>query len=198
MWLNNPRKPLEASGTSGMKAAINGVPHLSIGDGWWAEGFTGANGWVIDGAVTGDDYDAVDRADADAIYRLLEEEVVPAFYDRDASNVPRAWIAVVKEAIRTVAPRFSARRMVKLGPLARDASAHSAALLARALEAGPRVRRRIHSARLSVCLASRSSNRGARCAARRTCRSRVAKRSTAATAGTRKSPLKKSSRASSR
>jgi len=113
VWLNNPRKPLEASGTSGMKAAINGVPHLSIGDGWWAEGFSGANGWVIDGAVTGDDYDAVDRADADALYRLLEEEVVPAFYDRDASNVPRAWIAVVKEAIRTVAPRFSARRMVK-------------------------------------------------------------------------------------
>jgi len=113
VWLNNPRKPLEASGTSGMKAAINGVPHLSIGDGWWAEGFTGANGWVIDGGVTGDDYDAVDRADADALYRLLEEEVVPAFYDRDASNVPRAWIAVVKEAIRTVTPRFSARRMVK-------------------------------------------------------------------------------------
>jgi glycogen phosphorylase len=113
VWLNNPRKPLEASGTSGMKAAINGVPHLSIGDGWWAEGFTGANGWVIDGGVSGDNNDEVDAADADALYRLLEEEVVPAFYDRDAGNVPHRWIATVKQAIKTVAPRFSARRMVK-------------------------------------------------------------------------------------
>jgi glycogen phosphorylase len=113
VWLNNPRKPLEASGTSGMKAAINGVPHLSIGDGWWAEGFTGSNGWVIDGGKTGDDVEAVDAADADALYRLLEEEVVPAFYDRDGSSVPRRWLATVKEAIRTVAPRFAARRMVR-------------------------------------------------------------------------------------
>jgi starch phosphorylase len=113
VWLNNPRKPLEASGTSGMKAAINGVPHLSIGDGWWAEGFTGANGWVIDGGAPPDNPDAVDAADAAALYRLLEEEVVTAFYDRDRSNIPRRWLAVVKEAIRTVAPRFSARRMVK-------------------------------------------------------------------------------------
>ena len=89
------------------------MPHLSIGDGWWAEGFTGANGWVIDGGVSGDNHEAVDAADADALYRLLEEEVVPAFYDRDKSNVPHAWLAVVKEAIRTVAPRFSARRMVR-------------------------------------------------------------------------------------
>ena len=113
VWLNNPRKPLEASGTSGMKAAVNGVPHLSIGDGWWAEGFNGANGWLIDGGVSGDDAEAVDAADAAALYRLLEEDVVPAFYDRDSSNVPRRWIATVKEAIRSVAPRFCARRMVK-------------------------------------------------------------------------------------
>ena len=113
VWLNNPRKPLEASGTSGMKAALNGVPHLSIGDGWWAEGFTGANGWVIDGGAPSDQPDAADAADADALYRLLEEEVVPAFYDRDQSGVPHRWLAIVKESIRTVAPRFSARRMVK-------------------------------------------------------------------------------------
>jgi starch phosphorylase len=112
VWLNNPRKPLEASGTSGMKAAINGVPHLSIGDGWWAEGFNGQNGWVIDGGIAGDS-DATDAADAAALYRLLEEEIVPAFYERDANGVPRRWLATVKEAIRTVAPRFSARRMVK-------------------------------------------------------------------------------------
>jgi starch phosphorylase len=113
IWLNTPRKPLEASGTSGMKAAVNGVPHLSIGDGWWAEGYNGANGWVIDGGVTGDDYEAVDTADANALYRLLEEEVVPAFYERDQLAVPRRWVAMVKEAIRSVAPRFCARRMVK-------------------------------------------------------------------------------------
>jgi glycogen phosphorylase len=113
VWLNTPRKPLEASGTSGMKAAINGVPHLSIGDGWWAEGFTGSNGWTIEGASQGDGDDATDAADADALYRLLEEEVVPAFYDRDGASVPRRWLSIVKEAIRTVAPQFSARRMVK-------------------------------------------------------------------------------------
>ena len=113
VWLNNPRKPLEASGTSGMKAALNGVPHLSIGDGWWAEGFDGSNGWTIDGGKSGDDFDEIDHADANALYRLLEEDVVPAFYDRDASSVPRRWIALVKESIRTIAPRFAARRMVK-------------------------------------------------------------------------------------
>ncbi len=113
VWLNNPRKPLEASGTSGMKAAVNGVPHLSIGDGWWAEGFNGANGWIIDGGVTGNNTDEVDAADANALYRLLEEDVVPAFYDRDRSRVPRRWLATVKESIRSVSPRFCARRMVK-------------------------------------------------------------------------------------
>jgi starch phosphorylase len=112
VWLNTPRKPFEASGTSGMKAAINGVPHLSIGDGWWAEGYNGANGWTITGGRTGDD-DSVDAADAEALYQLLTEAVVPAFYDRDAAGVPRRWIAIVKEAIRSIAPRFLARRMVK-------------------------------------------------------------------------------------
>jgi starch phosphorylase len=101
VWLNNPRTPLEASGTSGMKAALNGVPHLSIADGWWVEGFNGTNGWIIDGGVTSDSTDAVDAADA------------AAFYDRDADGVPHRWLATVKEAIRSVAPRFSARRMVK-------------------------------------------------------------------------------------
>jgi starch phosphorylase len=112
VWLNTPRKPMEASGTSGMKASINGVPHLSIGDGWWAEGFTGDNGWLIDPKMTGDQ-DAVDAADAEAIYQLLEREIVPAFYDRDGSGIPRRWLAVVRRAIISVTPRFSARRMVK-------------------------------------------------------------------------------------
>jgi len=112
VWLNNPRRPFEASGTSGMKAALNGVPHLSIGDGWWAEGFNGNNGWVIDGHTEGGDAE-VDAADAAALYSLLEEEVVPAFYARDAAGIPRRWLRTVKESIRSVAPRFSARRMVK-------------------------------------------------------------------------------------
>jgi starch phosphorylase len=113
VWLNNPRKPLEASGTSGMKASVNGVPHLSIGDGWWAEGFTGSNGWLIDGRPAAEDLDAIDAADAAALYDLLEREIVPAFYDRDANGIPHRWLAVVRQAIATVAPRFSARRMVK-------------------------------------------------------------------------------------
>jgi len=113
VWLNNPLKPLEASGTSGMKAAINGVPHFSIGDGWWAEGFTGANGWLIEPPAEAGDQQAQDWADAEAMYTLLEQELVPAFYDRDEHGIPRAWLRVVKESIRTVLPRFSARRMVK-------------------------------------------------------------------------------------
>jgi len=113
VWLNNPRKPLEASGTSGMKAAINGTPHLSIGDGWWAEGFTGENGWLIEGKANPEDQGAQDWADAQALYTLLEQQVVPAFYDRDAAGVPHRWLQTVKQSIRTVLPRFSARRMVK-------------------------------------------------------------------------------------
>jgi starch phosphorylase len=113
VWLNNPRKPLEASGTSGMKASINGVPHLSIGDGWWAEGFTGRNGWLIESHPANQDQEAVDAADADALYSLLEQQVVPTFYDRDPNGIPRAWLGVVREAIASVTPRFSGRRMVK-------------------------------------------------------------------------------------
>ncbi len=111
IWLNNPRKPMEASGTSGMKASVNGVPHFSIGDGWWAEGFTGANGWLID-AAEAPDQEAQDAMDAARMYDLLETEIVPAFYDHD-DGIPRRWLSVVRQAIVTVAPRFSARRMVK-------------------------------------------------------------------------------------
>jgi glycogen phosphorylase len=127
VWLNNPRKPLEASGTSGMKASLNGVPHLSIGDGWWAEGFNGRNGWLIESHTNPDDHAATDAADANALYELLENAVVPAFYDRDRDGrgLPRRWIAIVREAMRSNVPRFSTRRMVKqyvtemYGPAAR-------------------------------------------------------------------------------
>ena len=113
VWLNNPRKPLEASGTSGMKASLNGVPHLSIGDGWWAEGFNGRNGWLIESRTDPNDHAATDAADAESLYTLLEEQVVPAFYERDERQIPRRWLVVVREAMRSNLPRFSARRMVK-------------------------------------------------------------------------------------
>jgi len=113
VWMNNPRKPLEASGTSGMKAAINGTPHMSVGDGWWAEGFTGDNGWLIEGHADPNDYGAQDWADAQAMYELIERQLVPAFYDRDERGIPRRWLQIVKQSIRTVLPRFSTRRMVK-------------------------------------------------------------------------------------
>lgn len=113
VWLNNPRKPLEASGTSGMKAAMNGVPHLSIGDGWWAEGYTGDNGWLIDGGTTSTDLGAIDDADAEALYHLLETDVIPRFYERSTKGVPTRWMATVKQSIATVTPRFSTRRMLK-------------------------------------------------------------------------------------
>jgi starch phosphorylase len=113
VWLNNPRKPLEASGTSGMKASLNGVPHLSIGDGWWAEGFNGRNGWLIESQADPNDQAATDAAEADALYQLLEHQIVPAFYDRDDAQVPRRWVQVVREAMRSNLPRYSARRMLK-------------------------------------------------------------------------------------
>ena len=113
VWLNTPRKPLEASGTSGMKASLNGVPHLSVGDGWWAEGFNGRNGWLIQSDADSEDQTATDAADAESLYRLLEEQIVPAFYERDERLIPRRWLQVVREAMRSNLPRFSARRMVK-------------------------------------------------------------------------------------
>ena len=113
VWLNTPRKPFEASGTSGMKAGMNGVLHLSIGDGWWAEGYNATNGWQIVGTPASRDPDAVDAADADALYELLEREVVPTFYDRNQRGLPRRWLSMVKQAILTITPRFSSRRMLK-------------------------------------------------------------------------------------
>jgi starch phosphorylase len=109
LWLNNPLPPMEASGTSGMKACLNGVPHLSILDGWWVEGYNGRNGWAFQGAE-GPDRDALD---ARAIYDILEKEVIPLYYKRDSNRLPHSWISVMKEAMKSVGPRFSARRMVK-------------------------------------------------------------------------------------
>jgi starch phosphorylase len=113
LWLNTPLRPHEASGTSGQKAAINGVPSLSILDGWWAEGYNGANGWAIEPSRNDQEQAAQDAADAAVLYDLLEHEVVPLYYRRDADRVPRGWVQVMKEAIRTSMPVFCTRRMVK-------------------------------------------------------------------------------------
>ncbi len=108
-WLNNPRPPQEASGTSGMKAAANGVLNLSVLDGWWPEGWDGenGNGWGLWGEMHGD------AQDAQQLYHLLETDVVPAFYERDEDGLPTRWIAMMKEAMATITPAFSTHRMVK-------------------------------------------------------------------------------------
>ncbi len=113
LWLNNPRRPREASGTSGMKSAINGIPNLSVLDGWWVEGYNGANGWAIGDGLVHEDHEAQDWSDANDIYDLLEQEIVPLYYDRDRDNIPRGWVEIMRESIRSCAPRFSTRRMVK-------------------------------------------------------------------------------------
>jgi glycogen phosphorylase len=105
LWLNNPMPPFEASGTSGMKAALNGVPHLSVLDGWWIEGYNGKNGWAFEGRG--------DTEDAEAVYDLLEKEIIPLYYRLDDTGVPVGWVKVMKEAIKNAGPFFSARRMVK-------------------------------------------------------------------------------------
>jgi starch phosphorylase len=113
VWLNNPRRPNEASGTSGQKAALNGVPNLSISDGWWVEGYNSANGWVIGQTKDYSDQETHDWEDSQSLYRLLEEGVVPLFYDRDGTGLPAGWLKLVKECIRSIAPFFSTTRMVK-------------------------------------------------------------------------------------
>jgi starch phosphorylase len=100
---------MEASGTSGMKAGLNGVPQLSILDGWWMEGHNGKNGWAFEGAQ-GSDRDAKDAA---AIYEILEKQVVPLYYDVDDDGIPRGWVKMMKETIKRTGPNFCARRMVK-------------------------------------------------------------------------------------
>ncbi len=112
VWLNNPRRPLEASGTSGMKAAINAIPSLSVLDGWWDEGFNGANGWAIGGREPLADEDAQDEADAADLYRILEDEVVPRFYARDEEQLPQAWIETMRAALSAAIWHFSTARML--------------------------------------------------------------------------------------
>ena len=114
VWLNTPRRPNEASGTSGQKAALNGVLNFSVLDGWWREGYNGMNGWAIGRDVDYTNPDVQDEAEAESLYDILENEIVPLYYNiRSSDNLPGEWIARMKESIRTLSPQFNVCRMVK-------------------------------------------------------------------------------------
>jgi glycogen phosphorylase len=113
VWLNVPRRPMEASGTSGEKVAINGGLNLSILDGWWLEGYDGNNGFAIGNGTDATEVAAIDALDAESLYRTLEQDVVSLFYNRDSSGLPRQWIAMMKRAIQTLAPKYNSNRMVE-------------------------------------------------------------------------------------
>ncbi len=113
VWLNNPRRPLEASGTSGMKAGCHGCLNLSILDGWWREGYDGTNGFAIGDDSHPDSIEEQDRRDSENLYRVLTEEVIPAFWNRDAQGIPRQWIQKIRRAMVTLVPQFNTWRMVQ-------------------------------------------------------------------------------------
>lgn len=113
LWLNNPRRPLEASGTSGIKSGVNGGINLSILDGWWCEGYKGNNGWVLGNGEEYEDQGYQDEVESLALYDLLEKEVVPLFYKRGPDNLPREWISMMKASLRTLCPQFNTDRMVE-------------------------------------------------------------------------------------
>jgi starch phosphorylase len=113
VWMNVPRRPLEASGTSGEKVAMNGGLNLSVLDGWWLEGCDGTNGWAVGGEHLEPGEAGEDGSDAEALYRAIEEQVVPAYYERDERGIPTRWVAMMKRAIETLVPRFNSDRMVR-------------------------------------------------------------------------------------
>jgi starch phosphorylase len=113
VWLNVPRRPLEASGTSGEKVAMNGGLNLSVLDGWWLEGYDGTNGFAVGNELAAPDNADIDASDAESLYRVLEQQVVPLYYDRDSAGLPRKWIALMKNSIATLVPEFNSDRMVE-------------------------------------------------------------------------------------
>jgi len=115
LWLNNPRRPLEASGTSGIKVVINGVLNMSVSDGWWVEGYNGTNGWTIGPVLRGYEEPPPDTdvEDGQSLYSLLENTVIPAFYDRDTTGIPTKWLTMVKQSMQSLIPRFNTDRMLQ-------------------------------------------------------------------------------------
>lgn len=112
VWMNVPRRPMEASGTSGMKAAMNGALNFSVLDGWWIEGYNEINGFAIGGLDADDNDEVMDAADAEALYRTLENEIIPTYYGTDDSGLPAEWIARMRNSIATLTSQFSSDRMV--------------------------------------------------------------------------------------
>lgn len=112
IWLNNPRRPLEASGTSGEKAAINGAINFSVLDGWWIEGYNRKNGWAIGEDKYYENYDHQDNADSESLYSILENEIIPLYFERDERGIPLGWVRTMKESIRSVGRAFSTHRML--------------------------------------------------------------------------------------
>ena len=112
VWLNNPRRPMEASGTSGEKASVNGVVNCSILDGWWAEGYDGTNGWAIGTNATYNSYEEQDKADSNSLYHLLENKIIPAYYNQDKNGISSEWITLMKNSIKTTGGKYSTSRML--------------------------------------------------------------------------------------
>ena len=112
VWLNNPRRPMEASGTSGQKASVNGVINFSVLDGWWAEGYTQNNGWTIGTNAEYESYEAQDQADSQSMYRTLEEKIIPPYYDKDRNGMSKKWVEIMKNSIITTGGKYSTARML--------------------------------------------------------------------------------------
>ena len=112
VWLNNPRRPMEASGTSGEKASVNGVVNFSILDGWWAEGFNNKNGWAIGSNKDYDNYELQDNEDSESIYSTLENKIIPAYYNKNENGISEEWIEYMKNSIISTGGNYSTARMV--------------------------------------------------------------------------------------